>query len=301
MSFDVLARFVDRKSELARFHRMLSGGTDKRILLVTDAREKGKTHLLIKICDECERQSTSVPVALVDFDRDRVNVKMDYLGVARAISRYLGESCTPRICACDDVNFRRGPVIQTGAGDGGGVDLGKRTRLDKAEVSAAGRDYIHDVHINYTEAPPTADQIAKRMADMGRALRDDLAELAEQHNRVVLLMDTFEQADEETCAWLERWLLEPMRSELAHLLLVVAGRPQCRSSFELPALWSGLITSIDRLTPFSDDDIRDHYRQRGIPISEGELSLLLDLARPSPAAMAQIGDSLEQTRGGEWR
>lgn len=298
MPFDVLARFVDRRSELALFHRMLSGDTSERILLVTDSGEEGKTYLLLKIFHECEQQSPFVPVVLVNFDRRRTDIEVNYLGVARAISRHLNVSGAPRICACDDAIFRRGSVLQTGTGDGGGVDMGKRTRLDKAEVSAAGRDHIHDVHVEYTEAPPTADQIAKRMADMGRALRDDLAELIEQHDRVVLLMDTFEYADAETCAWLERWLLEPMRNELAHVLLVVAGQPRCRHFFERPILWSSLITAVDRLTPFSDDDIRDHYRQRGISVSEEELPLLLDLARPSPAVMAQIGDSLEQTRGG---
>jgi hypothetical protein len=39
---------------------------------------------------------------------------------------------------------------------------------------------------------------------VGRALRDDLAALAGAYPRVVVLIDTLEQASEETCAWLEQ-------------------------------------------------------------------------------------------------
>jgi hypothetical protein len=153
-----------------------------------------------------------------------------------------------------------------------------------------------------TRGHPPAD-VAKQRADMGRALCNDLAGLAASHRRIVLLIDTFEHAlkSEDTCAWLERWLFEPLGRELRHVLLVVAGRPECQAFFTQPRLWSGLVARIDRFAPFSEDEIRDHYRQRGILISEEEMPLLLDLARPSPAMMAQIGDSLEQTRRGGGR
>ncbi|MDY7042281.1 MAG: hypothetical protein SVX38_15610 [Chloroflexota bacterium] len=48
--------FVDRKRELALFHRMLTGETDERILLVMDRGEKGKTCFLQRLVHECEQQ-----------------------------------------------------------------------------------------------------------------------------------------------------------------------------------------------------------------------------------------------------
>ncbi|MDY7042280.1 MAG: hypothetical protein SVX38_15605 [Chloroflexota bacterium] len=190
--------------------------------------------------------------------------------------------------------------IQTGMGDAG-VDFGQKSRFRDTEIEdIAGRDRI-STHIgSIHEAAPTANQIARQKAEMGRALRSDLARLAASHRRAVLLVDTFEHAlkDKETCAWLERWLFEPLRRELPHVLLVIAGRSQCRAFFDRPRLWGGLVATIDRFTPFSDDDILAHYRQRGFTISEAEIPLLLDMARPSPAAMAQAGDLLEQARGG---
>lgn len=295
MLLDVLALFVDRGPELARFQRMLSGEVDERILLVTESGETGKTYFLLRLFHECEQYS--VPVALVDFDRRRTDSETDHLGVARTISRHLGGDCTPGICACERAIFQRGLVVGGGAGDSGGVDFGKRSRFDEAGVSASGRDHIHDIHVEYTEAPPTADWRAQQMADMGRALRDDLANLAEEHDRVVLLMDTFEYANREICAWLERWLLEPMRHELSHVLLVVAGQPRCRPFFDRPSLWSGLIATIDRFTRFSSEDVLTHFDRRGLSIPESETSLI-EIARASPARMAQIGDWLQQTRGG---
>jgi hypothetical protein len=295
--FDVLVRFVDRIPELARFQRMLSGEVNERILLVTEGGETGKTYFLLRLFHGCEQDS--VPVALVDFDRRRTDSETDYLGVARAISRHLGEDCTPRTCACERAIFQRGLVVGGGAGDSGGVDLGEGSRFDEAEVIVPGRDYYQGIHIEYTEAQPTTDRRAQQMADMGRALRDDLASLAEEHDRIVLLMDTFEYAEAETCAWLERWLLEPMRHELSHVLLVVAGQPQCRSFFDRPSLWSGLIAAIDRFTSLDKDEVQTYYHQLGLYIPEAEMSLIIDLAQAGgPAEMARIGDLLMQVRGG---
>jgi hypothetical protein len=292
---DVLALFVDRGPELARFQRMLSGEADERILLVTESGETGKTYFLLRLFHECEQDS--VPVALVDFDRRRTDSETDHLGVARTISRHLGEGCTPGMCACERAIFQRGLVVGGGAGDSGGVDFGKRSRFDEVGVSAAGRDHIHDIQVEYTEAPPTADRRPQQMADMGRALRDDLANLAEEHDRVVLLMDTFEYADREICAWLERWLLEPMRHELSHVLLVVAGQPRCRPFFDRPSLWSNLITAIDCLAPFSEAEVLEYYARREVVVSATEVSLIA-IACTNPGRMAQVGDWLEQSGGG---
>lgn len=173
------------------------------------------------------------------------------------------------------------------------MDWGKRGRFTEADIAdVAGRDLIQVGSVS--EAPPTADQLAQQRAEMGRALCRDLAGLATSHHRVVLLVDTFENASEETCAWLERWLFEPLRRELRHVLLVVVGRPECQPFFALPRLWSSLVTTIDCFTPFSDNDILDHYNQRGLPVAESEMPLLLDLARLSPARMAELGNWLEQ-------
>ncbi len=289
---DVTADFVDRKKELALFRQMLTGETDKRILLVLEPGEKGKTYFILRLLYECEGQS--VPVVLLDFDQRRSGLT-DYLSVAREMRRYLSDECTPAICTCEKDIFGRDPVFQGGTGDSDGVDLGRRGRYDGAEITGiAGRDYVK---INYAAGPPIAEQAARRMARMGRALQKDLAGLAGSHGRVVLMMDTFEHVGDETCAWLERWVFEPLRQELAHVVLVVGGRPECEEVFGRPRLWSSLVAPI-QFDFFSDEDIRRYYSRRSLPVSDDEMTLLVDLARESPMEMAQLGDRIELRRRG---
>lgn len=296
MLFDVLRGFVDRSRELVLFHQMLMGETEERILLILEPGEKGKTCFLLKLAHECEKQRPPVPVVLLDFDQRRSGLT-DYFSVAREVRSCLGDEYTPHICACEDEICRRGPLVSIHTGEGeAGVDWGRRGRFAKADISdIAGRDRIQIGSVS--EAAPTEDQIAWQKAEMGRALCRDLAGLADSHRRVTLLVDTFEDASEETCAWLERWIFSALRRELTHVLLVVAGRLQCQPFFEQPRPWSGLIAPL-RFDPFTDDEILAYYRQRGLHVTEAEKHLLLDLARPSPAQMAELGNRLEQTRGG---
>jgi hypothetical protein len=290
--------FVDRESELERFHRMLSGESDARILLITDESETGKTSFLARLFEACDQGTPPVPVASVNFDRRLTDNEIDYIGVALAISRHLGEACTPHICACVASGFRRGPLVSGGAGESGGVDFGEAGTFDQAEVSAAGRDSFGDISINYTEAAPTPQQLAQHRAAMGRALRDDLAKLAETYDRVVLLMDTFEYADADTRAWLEHWLLEPMRRELAHVLLIVAGKPPCRPFFDRPSPWSRLIDAIERFAPLQSHHVRTYCQRCGLAISDTEMPLLVDIVQEGgPVELARIGDLLRRRRG----
>ena len=134
-------------------------------------------------------------------------------------------------------------------------------------------------------------------AALGRALSADLAALG----RLVLLVDTFEKAC-DAHPWLERWIFDPLPGELPLALVVVAGRPEpeCRRFFERPAPWSYLVAALDRLAPLGDDDILTHWRLRGLDVSPAEAALL-QIARLSPAKMAEIGNLLEQAQQGGGR
>jgi len=295
MPLDIARDFVDRTQELARFQRMLAGEPPRRILCILERGEQGKTCFLLRLFHECEQQRSPVPVVLLDFDQRRGGLT-DCFSVASQVRRHLGDERTPAICACEEAIFRSVPTVNVpGSAGDGSVDFGKRDDFTGATIrDVAGHDLYQNVSI-FT-GPPTPQQVARQKEELGRAMRDDLARLG----RAVVLVDTFEHASEETRSWLERWLFEPLRRELCHVILVVAGRPECQYFFTQPCLWSHLIDAIDRFTPFSDDDILAHYRQRGLTVSEMEASLL-QIARISPAKMAGIGDLLEQARGGGMR
>jgi hypothetical protein len=293
---DVTADFVDREKELALFRNMLAGGTDKQVLLILEQGEQGKSYFLHRLVYECGQQSPPVPVVLLDFDQ-RISGLIDFLSVARAIRRQLGDPNTPAICACEELFCRPAPLvnIQTGTGSGG-VDFGRETRLDDADLSEiTGRDSISVGDVS--GSPVTDTVLSGQRAEMGRALCSDLRRMAETHRHVVLLVDTFEHISDETCGWLERWLFESLCRDLPHVLVVVAGRPEkCQGFFVSPRVWSRVVTSI-RFDSLSEEDILFHYEQRGIPIAKAETSLIR-IARMNPAKMAQIGDWLERTQGG---
>ena len=292
MPFDVLAHFVDRERERGHFHHMLAGETGKRVLLITAEGEQGKTCLLLRLFFDCEDRD--IPTVLLDFDQRKSGLT-DYLSVAREIRRHLGDEHTSAICACEDEITRPRPVvnIQTGGGKAAGVDFGRRDDFTGATLrDIASRDLIQVS--NVSGATPTADLIARQRDDMGRALGRDLAGLAPA--RVALLLDTFEHASPETCEWLERWLFQPLR-HLSHVLLVVAGRPECRSFFDQPRLWGDLVIHFDRFDPFSRDEALTYYRRRNLPVDETD-TLFLQVACSKAGLMAQLGDAIRQERRG---
>jgi hypothetical protein len=294
---DVTADFVDREKELALFHQMLEGSVGKQLLLISERGEQGKSYFLHRLAYECEQQSPPVPAVYLDFDQRKSGLT-DYLSVARAARRQLGDTNTPAVCACEKAICRPAPLvnIQTGTGSGSGVDLGKKTKLESAKLSeVAGRDNISVGDVS-GGAPTSADLAAQRAA-MGRALCSDLGQLSETHPRAVVLIDTFEHVSDETCGWLESWLFERLHDDLPHVLLVVAGRPEkCREFFTPAHVWSRVITYIC-FESIGDDDILAHYEKRGLTISASETTLF-QIARTNPAKMALVGDLLEQTQGG---
>jgi hypothetical protein len=235
-----------------------------------------------------------VPVVLLDFDRDRSGLAGDVDSVVSEVRGYLGDERTPHVCACTArMGLLPSLADRVASGPAPGVDFGQSNIFTDAEISSiAGRD-IWQVGAVFT-GPLTPEQQAQRQADLGRALCHDLGALG----RAVLLIDTFERAPEDTRAWLERWLFRALSRELSDVILVVAGRPEkCRPFFAQPRLWSDLIAPIDCLTPFSEDEVLGYYARRGVVVSATEVSLIA-IACTNPGRMAQVGDWLEQTKGG---
>jgi hypothetical protein len=336
MPIDVLAGFVDRRDELTLFHQMLRGEVDKRVLLVLDAAEKGKTCFLRRVAHECRKFEPAAQVLLLDFDQRRSGLT-DCASIGREVRRVLGDERAPALCACEgrppadaSGTAYRGALLQVLVEQFSEVELdnlcfvlgeehenlsakglaGKARELIRlferlgrvdellAEIERQRPSLRRSELSQAASAPPSRSTTASE-PEMGRALFSDLAGLAETHSHLVVLIDTFEHASPETCAWLERWLFEPLERELAHVWVVVAGRPECEKLFSSSPQWGHLARTLQRLNPLSDDDILMHYKLREISVSQEETSLVLRMARLSPAKMAQVGDLLQQAQGGQ--
>jgi len=327
--------FVDRERELDLFRRMLAGETNERILRILERAEQGKTFFLLQLVRECDDRD--VPTVLLDFDQRRagltdylsvaqtvrrqlgdertpaicdfedgvtrrrpgVSGREHLIALRETLATRFSEGELRTLCFDLDVGYDGLP------GDGTKdkarelvAHAERHARLP--ELATVGARLRPDISWPATleasaEAPSALAglPLERLQIEMGRALCRDLANLG----RAALLIDTFEHASQDTCAWLERWLFEPIRRELPHVLLVVAGRPECRPFFHPPRLWTDLVVAIDRFDPLNDDHIQDHYHQRGISVSSVEVSFWA-IARSSPAKMALLGDLLQQTYGG---
>jgi len=320
--------FVDREAELALFDAMLRGESDKRVLLLFDAAEKGKTTLLYKIEAHCRAYDPDLPVLSLDFDQDRSGMTPDPAGVGRVLHRRLGEGHAPALSACLGIQqapgaaaagSRRSALRQALtqkltvdefrvvcfelecpyddlSGDSPMAKsvalvefLERHERLPELEVCLARYAHISlPVHETQLPAAPPSDEA------LGQAL---LADLAALDARAVLLVDTFERAGQATCTWLEQWLLNALPDELPHVLVVIAGRPECEGLFAATPRWGTLVEPLYELPQLEDVFILEHYRKRGLPVAEHEVSLLA-IARRSPGRMAQLGDWLARERGG---
>ena len=116
---------------------------------------------------------------------------------------------------------------------------------------------------------------------------------------IAILLDTFEQIDETVRAWLADWLFDGLRRTLAHVRVVVAGRPvpKCHAFFDRAGLWGHLVAAIDHFEPMSKDEIREYYRRRGRTFGDLDPDTICYLARESAGMMALLGDSLVQGGG----
>lgn len=124
-------------------------------------------------------------------------------------------------------------------------------------------------------------------------------EAAEPLPPMAVLLDTFEQTPADTRNWLSDWLFDGLCYELAHVRVVVAGRPEpaCDAFFEQADRWGHLVTRIDQFEPMSEDTIREYYRRRGCSWGDLHPATIFYLARTKPEAMALIGDGLPQGGG----
>ena len=333
---NVEKHFVDRGAELALFRRMLDREIAERILLVMTPGEQGKTWLLWRMFGECEQRK--MPAVMLDFDVARSGLT-DYPGVAREFRCRLGDDHTPAICACEmdllsaPITPDRADQYRPVMGQALRNDLAGRGAADRFAPLEAGLDRLlarmGPEHPRRNEALTLRRRLADTLAlarkgldtPTVRAERYEILELLNAFARevlkadfdalcgpqetpepptpIVVLIDTFEKTLEETRAWLERWLFDPLRSDLAHVFVVVAGRPEegCRSFFERPCLWSGLVTCIEGFAPFSDADIMDYHEKRGCTVTEAELQTLRPVAHMSPKLMAGVADALLEKGG----
>jgi len=201
---------VDHHPPRRAFHAALEGKLP-RVMTVRADSGKGKSRLIGSFRQECKERS--IPVALLDFKSLQGHDTFAVLGLVRYFLRTLSFP-----------NYDARVAEYLNAPSPG-------VTLENVHLTASNLGSI------------TAGDPQRRRVILGQltdALLRDLEAACAQHC-AVLLVDTFEQADDEIKNWITGQLI-PGACDLAGLVTVVAGQETPRMD---PALWQGVYDHFD--------------------------------------------------------
>lgn len=288
--------FVDRCEETKILEDALQGKRPERVLVFLVEALLGKTYLMNHFLDCCVSR---VPLSvLVDLDsRNRDGEAVTYWKFARLISDGLGLEFFPEVAAFEKRYGENAPFIavQTGPGEGG-ASVGTKGRFDDVELSdTTGRDRI-EVRVSDVAYLGTGDGAKNRQErlkhEMGLAFRNDLARLC-QSQRVVILIDTYEQVSQETRHWIHEWLFCRIPDYCPGLSLVIAGRPEEREYLTRSIVWAAPIRVFDRLSHLEEEHVRAYAQIHGTTIDKATLGVLMSVGRRNMGAMAMVTEYLK--------
>lgn len=188
---------ANREHELGLFDRMIARPTEERILLLEAEGKMGKSTLLGAFERRCP---PNVPCAAIDL-------KGSSTGLHEVFYRL-----------CDAFGWDRFPTFRACVENLGRVTIDKNVIIGRAEIEVALR------------APDEGDRAARR-AQLTQAFFDDLRAGSD---RLVLIFDTYEQADPEVQDWLAGPCLARVRRTV-NLVVVIAGRQLPEESIEWAA------------------------------------------------------------------
>ena len=122
---------------------------------------------------------------------------------------------------------------------------------------------------------------------------------AATHTPLAVLLDTFEQIPETVRNWISSWLFGGLRRDLAHVRVVVAGRPEpsCCAFFDQARLWGHLVADIGQFEPMPRNEVLEYDQRRGCSLEHVDTNTICFLAQQNAAMMAEVGNTLAQGVG----
>lgn len=262
--------FIDREEEIKLFKKILAGAIPERVLALIIKPQQGKTYLMQCFQEVCHQQR--IPVALVDFDTRQRGI-VYYWKLARQVCDDLGSDNFPELDECEKRLYSDFPsIVQTGLGRGN-THFGTKGHFEEADFDRiSGRDQIdiHDVYYAYFAQEQSAARQERLKHDLGRALRSGLARMCRQHC-VVLLLDTYEQANREARSWIDEWVLDPLLDRYPKLVVVIAGRPELYDYLNRSRPWINLVHLREEVSSPREDDIRQYVEIHGLVVPGDEI------------------------------
>lgn len=262
--------FVNRDLALTALWSMVRLETEHRILVIHGRDGIGKTSLLKQFREECQREKTAC--GLLNFAE---LLDQSYLGVTLDLEEQLGPKGFEHLDQVIAETSELGPWAVVGAesvvpelarsvvepaiasGRGGGVDFYDQTTVYGDVV---GGHQINLIRMSRSEDPRTQRLIRTRVTD---ALRDCLIAFSAARP-VVILLDSWHEALEDTRRWLQDHLLSwIVREELPQVVVAIT----CKEVPDLERLPRGAPQF--RLRGLSRDAVELYWvKKRRLPSDE---------------------------------
>ena len=182
-------QIADRKREFAFFEAMLTGACTERIFLISAPSESGKTVLLSELARFAAQLLGTGKCARLNLKGEQpLNAVLDRLCVE------LGQANFPKYCAC-------------------GVAAPVKIHADLRQAQFGNENAVTVApHIHAAVSPSPAVFASSMIADLSAWVTPAVA-----------IIDTFEQATEETGKWIVQQLL-PLTRHLSNFCVVIAGQ-----------------------------------------------------------------------------
>jgi hypothetical protein len=260
--------FFDRTEEQRLFNELVSAGP-ARVLTIQDRSGGGKSQLLKRLRELCEYASTPLPVALVPVAELEDQTPFEF-------ARRVGEDLE------EELSLRRFSRLMTARMNRDATKFAEGELagfVDARNLKQEGDKPV--VAVNYYEnAPPIwTDELEKKSARAcAKAFVDDLAEL--RHDcPVVLLIDSYEAANERFAGWLVRFvnkcILNPPVDD-GSLVVVIAGQDVPATDFQviLGDRFPEVCRRIPALSIWQREHVRDFLEYMGAEFDEEDVSYL---------------------------
>jgi hypothetical protein len=235
---DVLATFVDRKTELSRFCEMLESD-EKPVMVVWGDLGMGKSSLLARLIHECSVRN--LRKAEVFVTRDRFNT---YLKIMRKVRDDLGAKFFPKFTQLVNFFFPEdptlplpAPTINLNLGGTGAQSVLEQAKIENstirgsiANVIVEGDIVIKDFMSNdpRRDMNVTPEQQSERMVILTDAFIENLTPLLKDE-KLVIFFDDIQELTAETNTWLWGELVRALKTgkmQNARLVLCGQAKPQ---------------------------------------------------------------------------
>lgn len=285
MSISIARLFVDRQEICANFEAIISGRSQKQIMLVGAAGGMGKSWLISKFKHDCSRQSPRIAYTSTDFKDGQLH---DFLSIVRTVRDDLGAAHFNRLTQAIneatryDINIHIAPTsspdVKTEIGD-----------VTESEVNIAGGNIIRDNF--FTLQVPNERIRADIEARLFKAFVQDLQEFLTTRT-AVFFFDTYEKATETTQTWIENRLLYEIREgTLKNARVVIAGR----HIPTMDASWRHCTTR-PKLDVLRSEDVRSYLQEKlGLTAQEADAETLFRASQGNPQLLGMLADNILAT------